>query len=100
MYKALNGAIVALGLAGAALAMSGPASADGIGIHVGGIGIGASTSVMSHSDIRTATGTAVISGISGATIRRCATTETRMATSTTTTGMIVTRIRAGASKPR
>jgi hypothetical protein len=40
MYKALNGAIVALGLAGAALTMSGPASADGVGIHVGGVGIG------------------------------------------------------------
>ena len=35
MYKALNGAIVALGLAGAALAMSGPANADHVAIHVG-----------------------------------------------------------------
>ena len=42
MHKTLKGAVVALGLAGATLAMTGPASAQGvgIGIHVGGIGIG------------------------------------------------------------
>ncbi len=41
MKKYINGAIVALGLGGATLAMSGPASAQiGVGIHVGGIGIG------------------------------------------------------------
>ena len=40
MYKTLNGAIVALGLAGAALAFAGPASADDVGVHVGPIGIG------------------------------------------------------------
>jgi hypothetical protein len=41
MRKALNGAIVALGIAGAALAISGPASAQvGVGVNVGGVGIG------------------------------------------------------------
>ena len=42
MRKALNGAIVALGIAGAALAVAGPASAQdvGVGVHVGGVGIG------------------------------------------------------------
>ena len=42
MHKTLKGAVVALGLAGAALAMTGPASAQGVGVgvHVGGIGIG------------------------------------------------------------
>src|ERR1700722_8675547 len=42
MHKTLKGAVVALGLAGAALAMTGPASAQGIGIgaHVGDVGIG------------------------------------------------------------
>jgi hypothetical protein len=41
MRNALNGAIVALGIAGAALAVSSPASAQiGVGVNVGGIGIG------------------------------------------------------------
>jgi hypothetical protein len=42
MRKALNGAIVALGIAGAALAATGTASAQGVGVgvHVGGIGVG------------------------------------------------------------
>jgi hypothetical protein len=40
MYKIFGGAIVALGLAGATFAMSGPASADDVGIHIGGIGMG------------------------------------------------------------
>ena len=42
MHKSLNGALAVLGLAATTLALSGPASADGIGIgvHVGGIGVG------------------------------------------------------------
>jgi hypothetical protein len=46
MYKALNGALVALALsgvtlAGATLAISTPATAQiGVGVHVGGIGVG------------------------------------------------------------
>jgi hypothetical protein len=42
MYKALNGAIVVLGLATACLAITSPASAQGVGVgvHVGGVGIG------------------------------------------------------------
>jgi len=42
MHKTLKGAAIALGLAGATLAMTGTASAQGVGIglHVGGVGIG------------------------------------------------------------
>jgi hypothetical protein len=41
MYRYINGAIVAIGLAGATLAISAPASAQvGIGVNVGGIGVG------------------------------------------------------------
>jgi hypothetical protein len=42
MYKALNGTIIVLGLAGASLAISTPASAQdvGVGVHVGGVGVG------------------------------------------------------------
>ena len=42
MYKALNGAIIAMGLVGATLAMAAPASAQdvGVGVHVGDVGIG------------------------------------------------------------
>ncbi len=41
MYKALNGALVALALSGVTLAISTPATAQiGVGVHVGGIGVG------------------------------------------------------------
>jgi hypothetical protein len=42
MHKTLNGAIVALGLAAAALATTAPANAQdvGVGVHVGGVGVG------------------------------------------------------------
>jgi hypothetical protein len=42
MHKYLNGAIIALGLAGATLALAGPANAQdvGVGVHVGGVGVG------------------------------------------------------------
>jgi hypothetical protein len=40
MSKALNGAIIALGIAGASLPIAGPASAQDIGVHVGGVGVG------------------------------------------------------------
>jgi hypothetical protein len=40
MYKALNGAIAVIGLAGAALTFAVPASADDVGIHIGDVGIG------------------------------------------------------------
>jgi hypothetical protein len=39
MYKALNGAIIAIGLAGATLAMAGPANAQ-VGVQVGPISVG------------------------------------------------------------
>jgi hypothetical protein len=47
MYKTLNGAIVALGLAGATFTMAAPASAQdvGVGVHVGGVGIGVGVGV-------------------------------------------------------
>jgi hypothetical protein len=47
MYKTLNGAIVALGVATAALAMTAPANAQdvGVGVHVGGIGVGVGVGV-------------------------------------------------------
>jgi hypothetical protein len=53
MRKALNGAIVALGIAGAALAIAGPASAQdvGVGVHVGGVGIGVGVGV-APTDVR------------------------------------------------
>src|ERR1700722_6682112 len=41
MRKLLNGTIVALGIAGAVVAITGPANAQaGIGVHVGDVGIG------------------------------------------------------------
>ena len=42
MNKALNGAIVAIGIAGACFVMTIPASADGVGVgvHVGDVGVG------------------------------------------------------------
>jgi hypothetical protein len=42
MYKALNGAIIAMGLASATLMIASPASAQGVGVgvHVGDVGIG------------------------------------------------------------
>ena len=41
MYKLLNGAIIALGLATATLAAAGPAGArDVVGVHVGDVGLG------------------------------------------------------------
>jgi len=47
MYKYLNGAIVALGIAGAALAATGSANAQdvGVGVHVGGVGVGVGLNV-------------------------------------------------------
>jgi hypothetical protein len=47
MNKTLNGALVALALAGATLAISTPASAQdvGVGVHVGGVGIGVGVGV-------------------------------------------------------
>jgi hypothetical protein len=47
MNKALNGAIVALGVVGAAWAIESPASADGVGVgvHVGDVGIGVGVGV-------------------------------------------------------
>jgi len=42
MYKTLNSAIVAVGLVGATLAITSPATAQGVGVgvHVGDVGIG------------------------------------------------------------
>ena len=40
MYKTMNGAIIALGLACASLAIATPASAQGIGVSVAGLGVG------------------------------------------------------------
>jgi hypothetical protein len=53
MRKALNGAIVALGIAGAALAIAGQASAQevGAGVHVGDVGVGASIGI-GPTDVR------------------------------------------------
>jgi hypothetical protein len=53
MRKTLNGAIVALGIAGAALLSAGPATAQdvGAGVHVGGVGVGVTVGV-GPSDVR------------------------------------------------
>jgi hypothetical protein len=40
MSKALNGAIFVIGIAGASLAIASPASAQDVGVHVGGVGVG------------------------------------------------------------
>jgi hypothetical protein len=41
MYKILNGAIIALGLAAASVAVTGPVNAaEVVGVHVGGVGLG------------------------------------------------------------
>lgn len=40
MYKALNGAIIAVGVVGATLVFAGLASAADVGVHIGAVGIG------------------------------------------------------------
>jgi hypothetical protein len=47
MSKTLNGAFIALALAGATFAIASPASADGVGVgvHVGDVGIGVGVGV-------------------------------------------------------